>query len=146
MRIVVEFEVGTFSELFKSKHILVRVLTRQIWSLLRHCCYFITSWCLKHRRFFTKSTLLPSHRSCYLLPRFMGFSFSKPTCWVLFIAFLNADFRTTIKVFLWVSSLLSHIYPLLCINYFRISVYRQRSLVITDLAHWAFDFNISIWC
>lgn len=35
-----------------------------------------------------------------------------------------AGFRITNKAFLWVFSLLSHIYPSLCFNYFRLCVYR----------------------
>ncbi|CAN6991839.1 unnamed protein product [Brassica oleracea var. botrytis] len=42
--------------------------------------------------------------------------------------FSNAGFRNTSKAFLWVSSLLSHIYPSLCFSYFRLLVYRRGSL------------------
>nr|VDD06169.1 unnamed protein product [Brassica oleracea] len=39
---------------------------------------------------------------------------------------LNTSFRTTSEVSLWVSSLLSHIYPSTCFSYFRLSVYRRE--------------------
>ena len=46
-----------------------------------------------------------------------------------FFAFLlNADFRITSEAFLRVFSLFIHIYLSLCFSYFRLSVYRRRSL------------------
>lgn len=50
----------------------------------------------------------------------------------------NANFRITSEVSLWVSSLLSYLYPLLCFNYSRFSIYhRVFSPVVFD-----FKFNI----